>query len=175
MLRIFAVLVAVSMFAAGCGSGGEGTGMFPSATPDCVRSGAEFAFPGEASCPEGLVFSRQDITTRPGEYFENCGIEGVSRSYAFDDGTGRDEIVRGSLALGDGEVVEFTEKRLNFQWVLNGCSLWVMYDRSLCETSFEYRVTGVSDDSITLQTVNPNDPPKVVSTTCARRQAASSE
>lgn len=184
MSRIFAVMVAVFMFAAGCGSDGEGTGSaedtrtFPSAMPDCARSGRVFPFPGGASCPEGLEFSRQDLeTTREGEYWENCGIDGESRSYAFDDGTGWDDIVRGSLALGDGEIAEFTRKRLNFTWTLDTetCGLRVTYDRSLCGTVFEYRVADVSEGSITLEAADPNNPSEVGSTTCALRQASSSE
>lgn len=178
MSRILAVMVAVFMFAAGCGSGGEDAGTFPPAMPDCTSSGRVFLFPGGTSCPEGLEFSRQDLeTTNPGEYWENCGIEGESRSYAFDDGTGFDDIVRGSLALGDGEIAEFVEKRLNFTWTLNTetCSLRVTYDRSLCGTVFEYRVADVSEGSITLEAADPNNPSEVGPTTCALRQASSSE
>ncbi len=177
MSRIFAVTVAVFMFAAGCGSGGEDAETFPSAMPDCTSSGRVFLFPGGTSCPGGLAVSRRDLTTRAGEYWENCGIDGESRSYAFDDGTGWDDIVRGSLALGDGETVEFVEKRLNFTWTFDSetCSLRVAYDRSLCGTVFEYRVEGVSDGSITLQAADPNDPPETLSVTCALRRASSSE
>ena len=187
MSKIPAVLFAVFMFASCGGSGGGGvgeTGMFPAATPQCARSGESFLFPGGTACPEGPgISSGQLLTTKRGEYFENCGIDGESRSYAFadetggDGGTGRDEIVRGSLALGGGETAEFTGKRLNFRWMFDAetCSLRVTYDRSLCGITFEYRVAGVSDDSITLETANPNAPGEVVSTTCMRKQAVSSE
>lgn len=185
MSRIFAVLIAVFMFAAGCGSGGEGerregedARMFPPAMPDCTSVGRVFPFPGGTSCPEGLEFSRQDLeTTNPGEYWENCGIDGESRSYAFDDGTGFDDIVRGSLALGDGEIAEFVEKRLNFTWTLDTetCSLRVTYDRSLCGTVFEYRVADVSEGSITLEAADPNNPSEILRAPCALRQASSSE
>ena len=187
MSKIPAVLFAVFMFASCGGSGGGGvgeTGMFPAATPQCARSGESFLFPGGTACPVGPgVSSGQLLTTKKGEYFENCGIDGESKSYVFadetggDEGTGRDEIVRGSLALGGGETAEFTGKRLNFRWMFNAetCSLRVAYDRSLCGITFEYRVAGVSDDSITIETANPNDPAEIVSTTCMRRQAVSSE
>lgn len=187
MSKIPAVLFAVFMFASCGGSGGGGvgeTGMFPAATPQCARSGESFLFPGGTACPEGPgISSGQLLTTKRGEYFENCGIDGESRSYVFadetggDEGTGRDEIVRGSIALGGGEIAEFTGKRLNFRWMFDAetCSLRVTYDRSLCGITFEYRVAGVSNDSITLETANPNAPGEVVSTTCMRKQAVSSE
>ena len=122
----------------------------------------------------GIPLSRRDRLSRGPRDLQRAAADDETGG---DEGTGRDEIVRGSLALGGGETAEFTGKRLDFRWMFDAgtCSLRVTYDRSLCGITFEYRVAGVSDDSITLEAANPNDPGEVVSATCMRRQAVSSE
>ena len=177
MIRNLTILFLLSLFITGCGGGDGGeTLSYTRGELQCIRSNLSFPFPGGTTC-RGLDVSPSDIITPQREYWHCRDSDGESREYYFPNGTGRVEVVRGTVALDDGNTGDFAGAIFNFRWVLNTetCSLWHGFDQSLCQASVELQIKDVSVNSMTTESADPENLSDITSSTCQRRRSASSD
>ena len=177
MIRNLTLLSLFSLLVVSCGGGDGETLSYARGELQCTRNNVSLPFPGGTTC-RGLDVSPSDLITPQREYWYCRGSDGETREYFFSDGTGRVEVVRGTVALSDGNTGDFAGAVFNFRWSLNTetCSLWGRFDQSLCGVSIEAQITDISANSITTQTAaDPDNLSNITSSTCQRRRSASSE
>ena len=178
MIRNLTLLSLFSLLVVSCGGGDGETLSYARGEVrlQCIRSNVSFPFPGGTTC-RGLDVSPSDLITAQREYWHCSDSDGEAREYYFSDGTGRLEIVRGTVPIGDGNTADLAGAAFNFRWSLNTetCSLWARFDQSFCGASIEGQITNISANSITTQTADPDNLRNITSETCQRRWATSSE